>query len=233
MTRTIERRIENTKNQKGENGMKKMVVYEHDCMSAARYHLNKYKHWAKVLSDVDVTKSNGFAFIGEWLQVTSQNQVIEGSLVVEYCGYDGNREFKLYRVTQFGKQEIATASRQTLVDFIRIAAEELNAQKEEIEKVEEQEEEKEEQEEKQEEQTEEVAIIEGEKPSRSTDEEMEGFIKHYINQKGWDKNGEVKLSTKTLVNLNSSQLARVAKRLGYGFSFERIENYIVYTFKKN
>lgn len=138
----MERKIEGQKqNQKGGNGMKNLVVYEHECMKAASYHLNKYKHWAKLLTGVDVTKSNGFAFIGEWLQVTSQNQVIEGSLVVEYCGYDGSREFKLYRVTQSGKQEVAAASRQTIVEFIRKAAEELKKvqkSEEEIEEVEEQ-----------------------------------------------------------------------------------------------
>ncbi len=115
----VEKREQNQK----EAGKMKMVVYEHNCMDSARYHLRKYKHWAKLITGVDTTKTNGFAFQGEWLQVTSQNLVPNGSLVVEFCGYDG-KEFKLYRVTETGKEEIATAERGKLVEFVQIAAEE-------------------------------------------------------------------------------------------------------------
>jgi len=199
----MERKIEGQKqNQKGGNGMKNLVVYEHECMKAASYHLNKYKHWAKLLTGVDVTKSNGFAFIGEWLQVTSQNQVIEGSLVVEYCGYDGSREFKLYRVTQSGKQEVAAASRQTIVEFIRKAAEELKKvqkSEEEIEEVEEQKvEEKEEKE------------MGNEKERRI----LIDFIEEEIMDKGFDEDGEFLINVSDVTNFSDEEIIEVVENLG-------------------
>ncbi|HPZ75317.1 MAG TPA: hypothetical protein PK723_05875 [Candidatus Pacearchaeota archaeon] len=199
----MERKIEGQKqNQKGGNGMKNLVVYEHECMKAASYHLNKYKHWAKLLTGVDVTKSNGFAFIGEWLQVTSQNQVIEGSLVVEYCGYDGSREFKLYRVTQSGKQEVAAASRQTIVEFIRKAAEELKKvqkSEEEIEEVEEQKvEEKEEKE------------MGNEKERRI----LIDFIEEEIMDKGFDEDGEFLINVSDVTNFSDEEIIEIVESLG-------------------
>jgi len=206
MIREMERKIEGQKqNQKGGNGMKNLVVYEHDCMKSASYHLRKYKHWAKLLTAVDTTKSNGFAFIGEWLSVTSQNQVIEGSLVVEYCGYDGNREFKLYRVTQSGKVEIVASSRQTIVEFIRKAAEELKKsqkteekeEKEEIEAVEKKEQNQKEEKKMAEERKRLVEYVEGE-----------------IMDRGFNEDGDILVNLSDMTKLSDEEIIEVVESLG-------------------
>lgn len=98
-----------------------LVVYEHNCSNISKYHLGKYKHWAKLITDVDTTKTNGFAFQGEWLSTTNQVKVPENSIIVEYRSCEG-KEFHLYKMTKQGKEEIAAAERGKLVDFIDTAA---------------------------------------------------------------------------------------------------------------
>ena len=65
-----------------------LVLYTHGCKGAASYHLGKYKHWAKLVTSVDTTKTNGYAFAGEFLAVTAEHKVPLGSVIVEVCGKD-------------------------------------------------------------------------------------------------------------------------------------------------
>lgn len=97
-----------------------MVAYTHDCFGSARYHLGKYKHWAKKVDAVDITKSNGYAWKGEWLQVNAENMVPVGSLVVEVCGSD----MAVYRATGHGeKAKIGGCSVKAPSELIRQVAE--------------------------------------------------------------------------------------------------------------
>lgn len=90
-------------------------IYTHDCADRAKYHLNKYKHWSKLVTEIDSTRCDGYALVGKWLNVTAENLVARGSVVVECCDDDvtayavcGDRE----------KEEIAKATRGRLSGLI-------------------------------------------------------------------------------------------------------------------
>ncbi len=206
MKNTIERKIENTKNQKGENGMKKMVVYEHDCMSAARYHKGKYKHWAKLLTNVDETKSNGYAFMGEWLSKDVQVQVPEGAIVVEYRGCEG-KQYHLYRMGKNGKEEITASSREELVGFIRVAAEVLKKQKEDEQKEIEKQEEREM-----------LEVLEGEEKDfeKEMSEEkriLKNYIEREVMDKGFDRNGQILINVAGITLLDEEEIVEIVENL--------------------
>lgn len=97
------------------------VVYEHECKGSARHHLMKYKHWAKLITSVDMSKTNGFAFDGEFLDVNSEHKIDVGSLVVEACG----DTITLFRIDEDGKAELAVAQKNKMSGLIEKAAEEL------------------------------------------------------------------------------------------------------------
>ncbi len=101
------------------------VVYEHECKGSARHHLMKYKHWAKLITDVDTNKTNGFAFEGEFLDVNSEHKIDVGSLVVEACG----DTITLFRIDEDGKAELAVAKKNKMSGLIEKAAEELKKTK--------------------------------------------------------------------------------------------------------
>jgi hypothetical protein len=76
-----------------------LVLYTHACKGSSTYHLNKYKHWAKLVKSVDVTKTNGYAFAGEFLNVNAEHKIPAGSIVVEVCdcsitAYIAGKEFE-------------------------------------------------------------------------------------------------------------------------------------------
>lgn len=95
------------------------VLYTHECKNCAGYHLGKYKHWAKKLSGVDTSKTNGYAFAGEFLDVRSEHKVPAGSIVVEVCGMD----FAAYRCTANGKEELARCKTNEMSNSIELLAE--------------------------------------------------------------------------------------------------------------
>ena len=97
------------------------VVYEHECKGSARHHLMKYKHWAKLITSVDTSKTNGFAFDGEFLDVNSEHKIDVGSLVVEACG----DTITLFRIDEDGKAELAVAQKNKMSALIERAAKEL------------------------------------------------------------------------------------------------------------
>jgi len=99
----------------------KMVLYTHDCKDAARHHLGKYKHWAKLIKSVDVTKTNGYAFGGEFLKVTDEHMVPEGSVIVEVCGDD----IVAYRMTSDGAEVISKAKTNAMSSLIQEVAKAL------------------------------------------------------------------------------------------------------------
>lgn len=81
----------------------KLVVYTHDCKDSSRYHLNKYKHWSKLVKSVDTTKTNGYAFNGEFLNVNYEHKLPVGSIIAEVCG----ETIKVYKIDEDGFDLIA------------------------------------------------------------------------------------------------------------------------------
>ena len=95
------------------------VKWAHDCKGQSRYHFMKYRHWAKIVSSVDTTKANGWAFQGEWLPTDREDVIRDGAIVVEFC----TDSYRAYRVSAAGKELIARAYYKNLVDFVRKVAE--------------------------------------------------------------------------------------------------------------
>jgi hypothetical protein len=112
----IEKRIAELTPQK-----KQLVLYTHNCKGSAKYHLSKYKHWAKQLAGIDATKTNGYAFLGEFLKVTSEHMLPSGSIVVEVCGMS----ITAYSITANGKEEIGSARTDSMHSFIQTLSEML------------------------------------------------------------------------------------------------------------
>jgi len=67
--------------------VRELILYTHGCKRSAHYHLGKYKHWAKVVKQVDMTKANGYAFIGEFLGVGQEHKLPGNSIVIEVCDH--------------------------------------------------------------------------------------------------------------------------------------------------
>lgn len=90
-------------------------VYTHDCKESANYHLNKYKHWAKLVKAIDKSKTNGYAFIGDFLKVQNEHRVPKNSIVVEVC----DTTLTAYRITgDHEKEKITSASMRSLSGLI-------------------------------------------------------------------------------------------------------------------
>ena len=102
----------------------RLVVYTHDCKGASRYHLNKYKHWCKLITGIDHTKADGYALIGRFLKVDGENMVPVGSIVVEVC----DKDYTAYRITgDYEGTAIAEATRGSLRGMITTIAEALKS----------------------------------------------------------------------------------------------------------
>ena len=95
-----------------------LVLYTHGCKNSANYHLNKYKHWAKLVKSVDTTKTNGYAFAGEFLAVTAEHKVPIGSVIVEVCGKDIDG----YVMESTGKHHVASGKINSMSSFIDVIA---------------------------------------------------------------------------------------------------------------
>lgn len=91
-----------------------LFCYTHECHDASSHHLSKYKHWAKLVKDVDITKINGYAFIGDFLCVTQEHMIPEGSVIVEVCGTD----FRSYKIVNGVKMYYSRGIYGKLHDFI-------------------------------------------------------------------------------------------------------------------
>ena len=99
-----------------------LVLYTHDCKESSKYHLKKYKHWAKHVKAVDESKTNGYAFDGDFLAVYAEHKLPVGALVVEVCDSD----IELYRMGAEGKEQLAKASTRSMSGLIEQAAAELS-----------------------------------------------------------------------------------------------------------
>lgn len=91
-----------------------LVIYTHSCKNTAKYHLGKYKHWSKNVTSVDESKTNGYAFTGDFLSVTAEHKLPIGSIVVEVCG----DKIEAYRVDTSGKSLLANAGIRSMSKLI-------------------------------------------------------------------------------------------------------------------
>src|SRR5690606_35513908 len=71
---------------------------------------DRKKSWAKALESVDVTKSNGYAFVGNWLRRGEKAELPVGSFVLTYDEPGSMKnwypEVVLYRVTEDGLEMV-------------------------------------------------------------------------------------------------------------------------------
>lgn len=95
-----------------------LVLYTHDCQKSAKYHLTKYKHWAKAVRSVDLTKTNGYAFIGDFLAITTEHKLPIDTIVVEVC----DKDVTAYQVTAAGKVKVAEAKTNSMSSLIQKVA---------------------------------------------------------------------------------------------------------------
>lgn len=93
---------------------KNLIVYTHDCKDGSGSHMRKYKHWAKLVTSVDLTKTNGYAFVGDFLRVEAEHKLVSGSIVVECCGFD----VTAYRIVDGGKEKIANSKSNAMSGLI-------------------------------------------------------------------------------------------------------------------
>jgi len=118
-TEELGRLIEEARKELASRRENKLVLYTHHCKNESRYHLSKYKHWAKRITGVDTTKTNGYAFQGDFLNVREEHKLPVGSIVVEVCG----DYVTAYELTENGKKEFATAQRKSMSALIEKVAE--------------------------------------------------------------------------------------------------------------
>lgn len=96
-------------------------TYSHDCQDRAKYHLSKYKHWAKLINSVDTTKSDGYAFTGDFLPVNRESRILVGAVVVERC----HNTVTAYQVDKGGKHQIDQCDARKMTSLILKVAEVL------------------------------------------------------------------------------------------------------------
>lgn len=102
-------------NQEILNRTEKKVMYQHDCFGSARYHFANYKHWAKIVTAVDVTKATAYGFIGDFLNVHITNVVPLHSIIVECCGVT----YRVYEVMgDYNKMELYNCRRNHIVECL-------------------------------------------------------------------------------------------------------------------
>lgn len=92
-----------------------LVLWEHDCKGSSNHHMKKYTHWAKLLTGVDTTKTDGYAYLGDWLRVNEEVKIPNNSIVVEFCSSNG---LTAYRITEGGAELIGKASRSSQSELI-------------------------------------------------------------------------------------------------------------------
>jgi len=95
-----------------------LINWSHVCSGASNHHLSKYKHWAKLVKSVDATKSNGYAFDGEFLHVRNQHKVPVGGIIVWVCGKD----LVASRITVDGPVTVAEGTYDRMADFVDAVA---------------------------------------------------------------------------------------------------------------
>ena len=71
---------------------------------------SRFKNWAKLLTSVDTSKSNGYCFVGDFIQMGRKHELEIGSHILVYTE-SGSRKYQtacimLYRIEPESLQEI-------------------------------------------------------------------------------------------------------------------------------
>lgn len=98
----------------------KNVLYKFDCYDFSDYHIRKYRHWGRIIKSIDETKTNGYAFIGDKIELRKECIVPVDSFIVECCGDD----LKIYKVNGDDDKELLLEGRYNrFVSFVKEAKE--------------------------------------------------------------------------------------------------------------
>lgn len=98
----------------------KLIVYTHKCIDSSDYHKRKYKHWTKLVNSIDITKTNGYAFLGEFLNINKEHKLKKDSIIVEVC----DLKIVAYRINE-EITIIAEAQTNKMSNFIEILSKEF------------------------------------------------------------------------------------------------------------
>lgn len=92
-----------------------MVVYVHDCAESSNHHKNKYKHWSKLVTGVDTSRADGYAFAGEFLTFGREHMVPKNSIVIDVC------DDQIYAYEMDGAENIcfAQSDKRRMAEFIK------------------------------------------------------------------------------------------------------------------
>lgn len=117
----IEKQIKKIKTQPQPQELK-YYVYTHNCKNSAEHHLRKYKHWAKLVTGVDLSQTTGYAFIGKFLDVRGEHKLKGENIIVEACYPD----LTAYFIDETGYYiTIGEAKSKSMSNFIDLVAEAL------------------------------------------------------------------------------------------------------------
>ena len=98
-----------------------LVLYTHRCKDSANHHLRKYKRWAKLVTAVDTSKTNGYAFAGDFLRVEAEHKIPVGSIVIEVC----DTKITAYQITPDGPVKFGSANTSSMSWLIEEIAQKL------------------------------------------------------------------------------------------------------------
>ncbi len=99
------------------------VVYKNECHGSSNYHYSKNRHYTRLVTAVDTTKTNCYAFLGTFLSASKEELVPVNSYIIESCsGYN----YTLYQVTSEEKVELLSGSRAEMATFINGVAKIVN-----------------------------------------------------------------------------------------------------------
>lgn len=98
---------------------KEKVIYFNRCADSSNHHKSKYKHWAKTVTALDLEKSNGYAFIGDFISVDKEVMIDKDSIIIEYIGCESNK-WKLSKVVKnFELEQLAEGTTRNFITFLK------------------------------------------------------------------------------------------------------------------
>lgn len=96
----------------------KTSTYLHPCYNTSFYHKQEYKHWCKLIKEIDKSKTNGYAFVGDFIRFYEEVKIPVGSYIVEYSACTPNC-YSLVYVGEKGTKTLLVSNQLNLGDFIR------------------------------------------------------------------------------------------------------------------
>lgn len=81
----------------------------------------KGKGWAKIVKDIDATKDNGYAFVGDWVE---EGSFVKEGDIIALCHADGSWKYPhsslyLYRISSEGVEQLGSWDFWTKVEKIK------------------------------------------------------------------------------------------------------------------